>query len=52
MSDTYGVSPGSMHIIHSIKVLDCNGVGDTSGVLAGLSWIKANYQLPGVINVR
>jgi serine protease len=46
---TYGVAKGVM--LHSVRVLDCNGSGSTSGVIAGIDWITANRVLPAVANM-
>jgi subtilisin family serine protease len=35
----------------SVRVLDCNGSGLTSGVIAGLDWIAANRRTPAVVNM-
>lgn len=35
----------------SVRVLDCNGSGTTSGVIAGVNWVTANRQLPAVANM-
>ena len=36
-----------------VRVLDCNGSGATSGVIAGLDWVAANHQAgrPAVANM-
>jgi subtilisin family serine protease len=34
----------------SVRVMDCNGSGAVSGVVAGIDWIVANRILPAVIN--
>ena len=37
----------------AVRVLDCNGSGATSGVIAGLDWVVANHQAgrPAVANM-
>jgi subtilisin family serine protease len=35
----------------SVRVMDCNGSGAVSGVVAGLDWIIANRVLPAAINL-
>lgn len=35
----------------SVRVLDCNGSGTTSGAIAGVNWVTANRQLPAVANM-
>jgi len=37
--------------LYSVRVLDCNGSGTTSQVLAGLDWIVANRVKPAVANM-
>ncbi len=37
--------------LHSIRVLDCNGNGSTSDVIAGINWMLANKSLPAVANM-
>ncbi|QXP88353.1 S8 family serine peptidase [Methylococcus capsulatus] len=46
---TYGVAKGVKLV--SVRVLDCNGSGTTSGVIAGVNWVTANAQVPAVANV-
>lgn len=48
--ETYGVAKDASLI--PVRVLDCNGSGTLSGVIAGLSWISANYDgSPAVVNM-
>lgn len=37
--------------IHSVRVLDCDGSGSSSSVLAGVDWVTANRKLPAVANM-
>ncbi|HMA21100.1 MAG TPA: S8 family serine peptidase, partial [Gemmatimonadaceae bacterium] len=46
---TVGVAKGVT--LYSVRVLDCNGSGTTSGVVAGLDWVVANRVLPAVANM-
>jgi subtilisin family serine protease len=46
---TYGVANEASLV--SVRVLDCNGSGLTSGVIAGLDWIAANRRTPAVVNM-
>jgi subtilisin family serine protease len=46
---TVGVAKGVT--LHSVRVLDCNGSGTSSGVIAGLDWVSANRVLPAVVNM-
>jgi|GEM_PF-555677 len=35
----------------AIRVLDCNGSGTSSGVIAGIDWVTANAKFPAVANM-
>jgi subtilisin family serine protease len=48
-SSTYGVAKGVS--LKSVRVLDCNAVGTTSSIIAGLDWLLANRQAPAVANM-
>lgn len=37
--------------LYSVRVLDCNGSGTTSGVIAGVDWVTANQRRPAVANM-
>jgi subtilisin family serine protease len=37
--------------LYAVRVLDCNGSGTTSGVIAGVDWVTANHQMPAVANM-
>ena len=37
--------------LHAVRVLGCNGVGSTSGLLAGIDWVRANAVRPAVANI-
>jgi subtilisin family serine protease len=37
--------------LYAVRVLDCNGTGSTSGVIAGIDWVTANRRLPAVANM-
>ncbi|GAA3658603.1 S8 family peptidase [Nocardioides ginsengisoli] len=39
---TYGLAKASRLV--AVRVLDCQGSGATSGVIAGLDWVAANHQ--------
>jgi len=47
--DVVGVAPGAP--ITGVKVLGCSGSGSTSGVIAGVDWVKANAVKPAVANM-
>jgi aqualysin 1 len=34
-----------------VRVLDCNGSGSWSGVIAGVDWVAGNHQKPAVANM-
>ncbi len=48
-SATYGVAKGVF--LHGVRVLNCAGVGFTSGVIAGVDWVTANHRSPAVANM-
>jgi aqualysin 1 len=46
---TWGVAK-NVHL-RAVRVLDCNGNGTTSSVIAGVDWVTANRVLPAVANM-
>jgi len=46
---TYGIA--KQVALHAVRVLDCNGNGSTSGVIAGVDWVTANHANPAVANM-
>ncbi len=48
-SSTYGVAKWVK--LHGVKVLDCNGSGSWSGVIAGIDWVAAHHISPAVANM-
>ncbi|ALL75328.1 peptidase S8 [Pseudonocardia sp. EC080610-09] len=42
----YGVAPGAN--VRAVKVLDCNGTGTLSSLLAGIDWVVQNKRGPSV----
>jgi aqualysin 1 len=48
-STTYGVAKGVTLV--PVRVLDCNGSGTTSGVIAGVDWVTAHRSGPSVANM-
>jgi subtilisin family serine protease len=46
---TYGVAKSAM--LRGVRVLDCNGSGSTSGVIAGVDWVRLNHIAPAVANM-
>lgn len=46
---TYGVA--KLVKLVAVRVLDANGSGTTSGVIAGIDWVTANHQGPAVANM-
>ena len=44
-SRRHGVAPQAQ--VRSVKVLDCNGAGTLSSLLAGIDWVARNAQRPG-----
>ena len=37
--------------LRGVKVLDCQGSGTTSGIIAGVDWVRANHVKPAVANM-
>ncbi|MFO7587839.1 MAG: S8 family serine peptidase [Gemmatimonadota bacterium] len=46
---TWGVAK-SVSLV-AVRVLDCNGSGSWSGVIAGIDWVTANHVKPAVANM-
>jgi subtilisin family serine protease len=46
---TYGVAKGVT--LHSVRVLDCEGSGYVSDLIAGIDWVTANHLKPAVGNI-
>jgi subtilisin family serine protease len=46
---TYGVAKSAAVV--SVRVLNCNGSGTWSGVIAGVDWVTANHVKPAVANM-
>jgi serine protease len=44
-----GVAPGAP--LTGVKVLNCNGSGNTSGVIKGVDWVTANAKKPAIANM-
>jgi aqualysin 1 len=45
----YGVAKGVALV--AVRVLDCNGSGTTSGVIAGVDWVTEQPVKPAVANM-
>jgi len=45
----YGIAKQAT--IHAVRVLDCNGSGANSGVIAGVDWVAENAEMPAVANM-
>jgi subtilisin family serine protease len=48
-SSTYGVAKGVA--LRAVRVLDCNGSGTNSGVIAGMNWVRSNHVAKAVANM-
>lgn len=48
-SATFGVAKAVN--LHAVRVLGCSGLGSTSGVIAGVDWVTANFASPAVANM-
>jgi subtilisin family serine protease len=46
---TYGVAKSAY--LRGVRVLDCSGSGSTSGVIAGVDWVRQNHIAPAVANM-
>ena len=46
---TYGVAKSAL--LRGVRVLDCSGNGSTSGVIAGVDWVRQNHIAPAVANM-
>jgi len=46
---TYGVAKSAL--LRGVRVLDCNGSGSNSGVIAGVDWVTNNHINPAVANM-
>ncbi len=46
---TYGVAKSSLP--RGVRVLNCSGSGSTSGVIAGVDWVRNNHIDPAVANM-
>lgn len=46
---TWGIAKGVT--LYGVRVLDCNGSGTTSGVIAGIDWVTQNHTAPAVANM-
>lgn len=45
----YGVA--KYVLLRAVRVLDCNGSGSNSGVIAGMDWVATNHINPSVANM-
>jgi subtilisin family serine protease len=48
-STTYGVAKSVQ--LRGLRVLDCNGSGSTSGIIAAVDWVRVNRINPAVANL-
>jgi serine protease len=48
-SQTYGVAKNAK--LFAVRVLDCEGSGSTSDVIAGVEWVTAHHVKPAVANM-
>ena len=48
-SETYGLAKNVALV--PVRVLDCQGSGSNSGVIAGVDWVAQNASLPAVANM-
>ena len=48
-SATYGVAKAAY--LRGVRVLGCSGSGSTSGIIAGIDWVRINHIKPAVANM-
>ena len=48
-SSTYGIAKAVR--LRGLRVLNCSGSGSTSGIIAAIDWLRANYTAPAVANM-
>jgi subtilisin family serine protease len=48
-ASTYGVAKGVQ--LRGVRVLDCDGSGSLSGIIAAVDWVRANATRPAVANI-
>ena len=48
-SATYGVTKAAL--LRGVRVLNCAGSGSTSGIIAGIDWVRINHIKPAVANM-
>ena len=46
---TYGVAKSAL--LRAVRVLNCSGSGSTSGIIAGIDWVRTNHIKPAVANM-
>ena len=46
---SYGIADKA--VVHPVRVLGCDGSGTTSGVIAGVDWVRAHHVKPAVANM-
>lgn len=48
-ASTYGVAKNVL--LRGVRVLNCQGSGSTSGIIAGIDWVRNNHIKPAVANL-
>lgn len=48
-SSSYGVTPNVS--IYAVRVLDCDGIGSTADIIAGVDWVTRNADGPSIANM-
>lgn len=48
-SKTFGVAKNT--ILHSVRVIGCDGYGTVSGIISGIDWVSRNAARPAVANL-
>ncbi|MCH9815645.1 MAG: S8 family peptidase [Actinomycetia bacterium] len=48
-SNSHGVARNA--VVHSVRVLNCDGTGTLAGIIEGLNWVAANAQSRSIVNL-
>ena len=48
-ASTWGVAKQAL--LRGVRVLNCSGSGSTSGIIAGINWVRTNHIKPAVANL-
>ena len=48
-STSHGIAPNA--VVHSVRVLNCDGQGSLSGIIEGLNWVATNAEPRSIVNL-